>query len=111
MRTTDALSQTNDTKLTELDDTLVKPLREAIVDKDPASASFDVDDLRKLEGVTSRLATFIAGRDISSIVEVEVREGTTVFQVLDALAGRGRLGYEDEEVVRPLISLPGCRRH
>jgi hypothetical protein len=100
MRATSALSQTNDAKVAELDDALVKSLAEVIADKDAASASFDVDALRKLDAIVARLAVYNAGRDITSLVETGMTESTSVFQVLEALAGRGRLGYEDEEAVR-----------
>jgi cohesin complex subunit SA-1/2 len=97
-----ALSSTNSTKMTELEDSLAEGLGEAIGDRDIQSSAFEADEIQVLEGCLLRLASVIGTRDLQRIVAG--KDGQIgLWATIEAIADRGRLGYREEEKVRLYI--------
>ena len=103
MMDTTSLSNTNSTKVLELEDELSNSLRETISGRDELEvASFDEDEVLALSAVCSRIATLAGTRDmISWREEDEGGKQSSAWDIVSALAERGRLGYKEEEAVSP----------
>ncbi|KAK7678058.1 hypothetical protein QCA50_018999 [Cerrena zonata] len=101
MMDTTSLSNTNSTKILELEDELSNSLREAISGGDELEvASFDEDEVLALSAVCSRIATLAGTRDmISWMEEDEGGKQSSAWDIVSALAERGRLGYKEEEAM------------
>lgn len=102
-----SLSNTNSTKVLELEDELSTSLRDAIAGRDEIEiASFSEDEVIKIAAICARLAALIGIRDMMSWMEEdEGGKQSSAWDIINALAERGRLGYKEEELVR-LLHLP-----
>jgi cohesin complex subunit SA-1/2 len=97
-----SLSNTNNTKVLELEDKLATSLRDAVAGRDELEiASFTEDEVLRLGAICARLSMLAGGRDMS--VWMEEDEGgkqSSAWDIVSALLDRGRLGYREEETVR-----------
>jgi len=96
-----SLSNTNSTKILELEDELSSSLRDAIGGRDEIEiASFSEDEVRTLGVICSRLATLAGARDMTNwIEENEGGKQSSAWDIVSALVERGRMGYKEEEHV------------
>lgn len=103
-----SLSNTNSTKVLELEDELSTSLRDAIAGRDEIEiASFSEDEVIKIGAICARLASLIGIRDMTSWMEEdEGGKQSSAWDIINALAERGRLGYKEEELVRLLHQPP-----
>jgi cohesin complex subunit SA-1/2 len=99
---TTSLSNTNSTKILELEDELSSALHDAVAGRDEIEvASFNEDELLSLTALLSRVYALIGWRNLSGWMdEDEGGKQSSVWSILNALAERGRLGYKEEEAVR-----------
>lgn len=97
-----SLSNTNNTKILELEDKLATSLRDAVAGRDELEiASFTEDEVLLLGAICSRLSTLAGARDMSSWMEEdEGGKQSNAWDIISALLDRGRLGYKEEEAVR-----------
>lgn len=97
-----SLSNTNSTKILELEDELASSLRDAIAERDEIEiASFNEDEVLALTAICSRLAALVGNRDmIAWMEEDEGGKQSSAWDIISALSERGRLGYKEEEMVR-----------
>lgn len=96
-----SLSNTNSTKILELEEQLSSSLRDLIKGRDELEiASFSEDEVLSLTGVCTRLATLAGTRDMTSwIEEDEGGKQSNAWDIIMALVERGKLGYREEETV------------
>lgn len=101
-----SLSNTNSTKILELEEELSASLRDTIKGRDDLElASFSEDEVIALAAICSRLATLAGTRDVTAWMEEdEGGKQSSAWDIVNALAERGRLGYKEEESVRLVIS-------
>ncbi|KZT59992.1 hypothetical protein CALCODRAFT_449346 [Calocera cornea HHB12733] len=96
-----SLVNINSRKMTELEDEVFSSLRDAVAGRDELElANFEDNELHALSAVTTRLSSLFATRDLT--VGMEEDEGgkqSSAWDILSALAERGRLGYKDEEAM------------
>ncbi|KAH9934133.1 uncharacterized protein B0H18DRAFT_1207681 [Fomitopsis serialis] len=96
-----SLSNTNSTQILELEDGLSVSLRDAIANRDEIEiASFNEDEVIKIAAICARLAALIGIRDMTSWMEEdEGGKQSSAWDIMNALAERGRLGYKEEELM------------
>lgn len=96
-----SLSNTNSTKILELEDELSTSLRDAIAGREEIEiASFDEDEVLSLTAICARLAALVGIRDMTAWMEEdEGGKQSSAWDIVSALAERGRLGYREEEMV------------
>ena len=96
-----SLSNTNSTKILELEEELSTTLRDAIKGRDELElASFSEDEVISLCAICARLATLAGTRDMTAWMEEdEGGKQSSAWDIISALAERGRLGYREEEAV------------
>ncbi|KAL1948450.1 hypothetical protein VTO73DRAFT_12525 [Trametes versicolor] len=96
-----SLSKTNSAKILELEDELSTSLRDAIAGRDEVEvASFTEDEVLSLGAICARLAALSGIRDMTSWVEEdEGGKQSSAWDIVSALAERGRLGYKEEEMM------------
>ncbi|KAI0672301.1 hypothetical protein C8Q78DRAFT_1026321 [Trametes maxima] len=96
-----SLSKTNSTKILELEDELSTSLRDAIAGRDEIEvASFTEDEVLSLGAICARLAALAGIRDMTAwIEEDEGGKQSSAWDIVSALAERGRLGYKEEEMM------------
>ncbi|TFK75680.1 hypothetical protein BDN72DRAFT_450080 [Pluteus cervinus] len=94
-----SLSNTNSPKILELEDELSSALRDAVAERDEIEvASFTEDEILSLTALCTRLAVLAGTRDLSAWMEEdEGGKQTSAWDIVIALAERGRLGYKEEE--------------
>ncbi|THH30478.1 hypothetical protein EUX98_g3693 [Antrodiella citrinella] len=99
MLDTTSLSNANSTKILELEEELASSLRDAIADRDELEvASFNEDEVLALTAICARLSVLAGTRDmIAWMEEDEGGKQTSAWDIVSALADRGRLGYKEEE--------------
>jgi hypothetical protein len=99
-----SLTNTNSTKILELEDELSSSLRDAVAGRDEIEvASFTEDEVLALGAICARLATLSGTRDMTSWMEEdEGGKQSNAWDIMMALAERGRLGYREEERVKPI---------
>ena len=98
MLATTALSKSNATKVAELELALVEALREAASGKELESVTFDDQDRDALAAWLGRLARLAAVHDVADVVEdTGGLRYTSAWTIVDALADRGRLGFDEED--------------
>ncbi|KAM0753990.1 hypothetical protein T439DRAFT_298458 [Meredithblackwellia eburnea MCA 4105] len=103
-----SLGNTNSTKLTELEETLVGAIRDAVADKDVETAAFDEDELLSLTSWILRVSRLYAARDLTAAVTEGDGKSSSILDVAKALLERGRLGYKDEvQIVEYALNLLG----
>lgn len=98
-----SLSNTNSTKVLELEDELSSGLRDAVASgKDEIEvASFSEDEILALGAICSRLSVLLGIRDMTAwIEENESGKQSSAWDIISAIVERGRLGYKEEELVR-----------
>ncbi|KAI1786918.1 hypothetical protein LXA43DRAFT_975514 [Ganoderma leucocontextum] len=96
-----SLSKTNSTKILELEDELSTSLRDAIAGRDEIEvATFTEDEVLSLGAICARLAALSGIRDMTSWMEEdEGGKQSSAWDIVSALAERGRLGYKEEETM------------
>ena len=106
-----SLSNTNSTKILELEELLSTSLRDVIQGRDELEiASFSEDEILALSGICTRLATLAGARNMTSWMEEdEGGKQSSAWDIMTALVERGKLGYKEEESVRDFApSLDDC---
>ncbi|KAI0356888.1 hypothetical protein OH77DRAFT_1423133 [Trametes cingulata] len=96
-----SLSKTNSAKILELEDELSTSLRDAIAGREEIEvASFTEDEVLSLGAICARLAALFGIRDMTSWMEEdEGGKQSSAWDIVSALAERGRLGYKEEELM------------
>ncbi|KAF5323111.1 hypothetical protein D9611_009237 [Ephemerocybe angulata] len=96
-----SLSNTNSTKILELEDELSTALRDAVAGRDEIEvASFTEDEVLSLSAIGTRLSILAGMRNMSAwIDEDEGGKQSSAWDIFSALAERGRLGYKEEETM------------
>ncbi|KAH9854575.1 hypothetical protein C2E23DRAFT_817055 [Lenzites betulinus] len=96
-----SLSKTNSGKILELEDELSTSLRDAIAGRDEIEvASFTEDEVLSLGAICARLAALSGIRDMTAWTEEdEGGKQSNAWDIVSALAERGRLGYKEEEMM------------
>lgn len=96
-----SLSNTNSAKILELEDELSSSLRDAVARRDELEvASFTEDEALSLGAICARLVTLSGTRDMTTWMEEdEGGKQSSAWDIICALAERGRLGYKEEELV------------
>lgn len=102
-----SLSNTNSTKILELEDELSSSLRDAVAGRDEIEvASFTEDEVLSLSAICARLAILAGARDMTSwMQEDEGGKQSNAWDIIMAIAERGRLGYKEEEQVNIIFAL------
>ena len=97
-----SLSNTNSTKILELEDELASTLRDAVGGRDELEvATFSDDEAHVLGAICARICAMAGSRDMSAWMEEdEGGKQSSAWDIICALAERGRLGYKEEELVR-----------
>ncbi|TDL19464.1 hypothetical protein BD410DRAFT_773910 [Rickenella mellea] len=96
-----SLSNTNSAKILELEDELSSSLRDAVARRDELEvASFTEDEALSLGAICARLVTLSGTRDMTTWMEEdEGGKQSSAWDIICALAERGRLGYKEEELM------------
>ncbi|OAX37862.1 hypothetical protein K503DRAFT_742134 [Rhizopogon vinicolor AM-OR11-026] len=94
-----SLSNTNSTKILELEDELAAQLRDAVGGRQEIEvAGFNEDEVLALGAVCARVCALIGTRDMCGwMEESEGGKQSCVWDIISALVERGRLGYREEE--------------
>jgi cohesin complex subunit SA-1/2 len=102
-----SLSNTNSTKILELEDELSSSLRDVVAGRDELEmASFTEDEVLSMTAICTRLSALSGRRDMSAWAdEDEGGKQSSAWDILTALADRGRLGYREEEAVSVVLVL------
>lgn len=102
-----SLSNSNSTKMLELEDELSSALRDAVAGRDEIEvASFTEDEVLSLGAICSRLSVLAGTRNLTAWMEEdEGGKQSSVWNIISALVERGRLGYKEEETVRSVLAL------
>lgn len=97
-----SLSNTNSTKILELEDELSSALRDAVAGRDEIEvAAFTEDEVLSLGALCTRLTVLAGTRNMTAwIEEDEGGKQSSAWDIISALIERGRLGYKEEETVR-----------
>jgi hypothetical protein len=100
-----SLSNTNSTKVLELEDELAAQLRDAVGGREEIEvAGFNEDEVLALGAVCARVCALIGTRDMCGwMEESEGGKQSCVWDIVSALVERGRLGYREEERVSSLF--------
>ncbi|KAF7319423.1 SCD domain-containing protein [Mycena chlorophos] len=93
-----SLSNTNSKKILELEDELASTLRDVVSGRDEIDiAGFDEDEMIRLGAICMRISLLCGRRDLSAwIEEDEGGKQSSAWDIISALADRGKLGYKDE---------------
>ncbi len=96
-----SLSNSNSPKILELEDELSSALRDALAERDEIEIStFSEDEVLALSSTCTRIRILAGTRDITAWMEEnEGGKQSSAWELVTAIAERGRLGYQDEEVV------------
>ncbi|KAF8452670.1 hypothetical protein L210DRAFT_3639153 [Boletus edulis BED1] len=94
-----SLTNTNSTKILELEDELATQLRDAVAGREEIEvATFSEDEVIALGAVCARICALAGSRDICAWMEEdEGGKQSSVWDIISALVERGRLGYKEEE--------------
>ena len=100
-----SLANTNSTKILELEEELATSLRDTLKGRDELElASFDEDEVLAITAICARLATLAGARDITAWMEEdEGGKQSSAWDIISAIAERGRLGYKEEEQVERVL--------
>lgn len=98
-----SLSNTNSAKILELEDELSSSLRDTIAGRHELEiVSFTEDEIHALGAIAARMATLFGSRDMTRWMEEdEGGKQSSAWDIVSALAERGRLGDKQEEKVLP----------
>ncbi|KAG6913621.1 hypothetical protein DXG01_005518 [Tephrocybe rancida] len=93
-----SLSNTNSTKILELEGELSTSLHDAVAGRDEIEVTaFSEDEVLSLSGLCSRLVVLFGSRNITGwIEEDEGGKQSSAWDILNALIERGRFGYKAE---------------
>lgn len=96
-----SLSNTNSTKILELEDELSTQLRDLIAGReDIETTTFSEDEVLALSAWCMRLSVLAGARNMTTwIEEDEGGKQSSAWDIVSALIERGRLGYKEEETV------------
>ncbi|PFH50849.1 hypothetical protein AMATHDRAFT_3582 [Amanita thiersii Skay4041] len=96
-----SLSNTNNTKMSELEEELSSTLRDAVAGREEIEiASFNEDEVLTLGTICTRLAVFFGTRDMTAWMEEdEGGKQSNAWDIISAISERGRLGYKEEETM------------
>jgi cohesin complex subunit SA-1/2 len=96
-----SLSNTNSTKILELEDELSSSLRDTVAGREEIEvATFTEDEVLALTAFCTRLTVLAGTRNMTAwIEEDEGGKQSSAWDILSALVERGRLGYKEEETV------------
>ncbi|KAL5478298.1 IRR1 [Sanghuangporus weigelae] len=96
-----SLSNTNSTKILELEDELATTLRDAVGGRDELEvATFSDDEAHVLGAICARICALAGSRDLTAWMEEdEGGKQSSAWDIICALAERGRLGYKEEELM------------
>jgi len=96
-----SLSNTNSTKILELEDELSTSLRDIVAGREEIEvASFTEDEVLALGALCTRLTVLTGTRDMTAwIEENEGGKQSSAWDIISAIVERGRLGYKEEETV------------
>ncbi|KAF9232626.1 hypothetical protein BU15DRAFT_90603 [Melanogaster broomeanus] len=94
-----SLTNTNSTKILELEDELATQLRDPVAGREEIEvASFTEDEVLALGAVCARICTLAGSRDVCAWMEEdEGGKQSSAWDIICALVERGRLGYKEEE--------------
>ncbi|KIJ16482.1 hypothetical protein PAXINDRAFT_113645 [Paxillus involutus ATCC 200175] len=94
-----SLTNTNSTKILELEDELATQLRDAVAGREEIEvASFTEDEVLALGAVCARICALAGSRDVCAWMEEdEGGKQSSAWDIVCALVERGRLGYKEEE--------------
>ena len=97
-----SLSNTNNAKILELEEELSTSLRDAIAGREELEiAVFTEDESLALGHICTRFAVLAKARNlVPCLEEDEGGKQSSAYDILTALADRGKLGYREEETVR-----------
>lgn len=97
-----SLSNTNSTKILELEDELATSLRDVVGGRDELEVStFSDDEVLSLSAICARISSLAGIRDLTAWMnEDEGGKQSSAWTIICALAERGRLGYKEEMQVR-----------
>ncbi|EAU84056.2 cohesin subunit [Coprinopsis cinerea okayama7 len=98
---TTSLSNTNSTKILELEDELSSALHDAVAGREEIEvASFNEDEVLALAAICTRVSVLTGARNMSAwIDEDEGGKQSSAWNIISAIADRGRLGYKEEETM------------
>lgn len=101
-----ALSSTNSTKISELEDELTSSLRDIVSNREEIeTSSFHEDEVALLAATTMRIQLLSARRNMASWIEDDDNgKQSSSWDIILAFAERGRLGHKEEEAVSQLFS-------
>ncbi|TFK31727.1 hypothetical protein BDQ12DRAFT_93119 [Crucibulum laeve] len=96
-----SLSNTNSTKILELEDELSSSLRDTVAGRDEIEvASFSEDEVLSLTAICTRLAVLAGTRNMTAWMEEnEGGKQSSAWDIVNAVVERGRLGYKEEEAM------------
>lgn len=96
-----SLSNTNSTKILELEDELSSSLRDTVAGREEIEvATFSEDEVLALTAFCTRLTVLAGTRNMTAwIEEDEGGKQSSAWDILSALVERGRLGYKEEETM------------
>ncbi|KAN0066163.1 cohesin complex subunit [Thecaphora frezii] len=98
MMATTSLSNTNSTKLVALQESLLSALQETAQNRDVETAVFTEDEVHLLGANILRMHMLSQVCDMTEVLEDDERgQSTSGWEIILGLAGRGRLGYREEE--------------
>jgi cohesin complex subunit SA-1/2 len=96
-----SLKTTNSIKLADFDELLMAALRDITADKDISTVTFEEPEITGLESSLLRIKTVLMSRDISQLLEDDADgKQSKAWDIIMALAERGRLGIQEEAKVR-----------
>jgi cohesin complex subunit SA-1/2 len=100
-----SLTNTNSTKILELEDELATQLRDAVAGREEIEvATFSEDEVLALGGTCARICVLAGSRDMCAWMEEdEGGKQSSAWDILSALVERGRLGYKEEERVSAVV--------
>jgi cohesin complex subunit SA-1/2 len=102
-----SLSNTNSTKILELEDELSSSLHDAVAGREDIEIhSFNEDEVLSLNAICSRLAVLAGSRNMTAwLEEDEGGKQSSAWDIINAIVERGKLGYKEEEHVSFSLNL------
>jgi len=96
-----SLSNTNSTKIVELEEALASQLRDTIAGREEVEiAGFTEDEILALTSISLRARSLASMRNITSwLEEDEDGKQSSAWDIFNAITDRGQLGYREEETV------------
>ncbi|SCV69509.1 BQ2448_2529 [Microbotryum intermedium] len=110
LRKASSLANINTEKMAGLEDKLVSTLREVVAGKDLESDAFEEDELHAVTACFARFDRLYKVVDLSEALQSDENgKQTSVFEIVESIVERGRLGYKDEAaMVQHGLSIQGA---